>query len=95
MSKTLCLLDNNRIGIDLDHHLVQEFGEASRNRYWGIFEALRHDLGYADYLGALQRYRVETMNDPRSLLMTSFPVDYPFAVRLYPGTIEVIAHRRP
>lgn len=44
------LLDNDRIGIDLDHHLAQEFGEESRNRYWKIFEALRHDLGYADYL---------------------------------------------
>jgi len=88
------LLDNDRIGIDLDHHLVQEFGEESRNRYWEIFEALRHDLGYADYLGALQRYRVETMNDPRLLLMSSFLVDYPFAARLYPGTLEVIAHLR-
>ena len=59
-----------------------------------IFESLRRDLGYADYLGALQRYRVVNMNDPRLLLMSSFLVDYPFAARLYPGALEVIAHLR-
>jgi FMN phosphatase YigB (HAD superfamily) len=88
------LLDNDRIVTDLDHHLAQEFGEESRNRYWNIFEALRQNLGYADYLGALQRYRVETMHDPRLLLMSSFLVDYPFAARVYPGALEVIGHLR-
>ena len=86
------LLDNDHIGTDLSHHLAQEFGEKNRDRYWGIFEALRKDLGYADYLGALQRYRVETMNDPRLLMMSSFLVDYPFAERLYPGALDLLAH---
>jgi FMN phosphatase YigB (HAD superfamily) len=89
------LLDNDRIVTDLDHHLAQEFGEESRNRYWNTFEALRHDLGYADYLGALQRYRVETLHDPRLLLMSSFLVDYPFAARVYPGALAVVDHLRP
>ncbi len=88
------LLDNDRIVADLSAHLVQAFGAESRDRYWKIFEALRVELGYADYLGALQRYRVGAMNDPRLLMMSSFLVDYPFAERLYPGALDVIAHLR-
>jgi FMN phosphatase YigB (HAD superfamily) len=88
------LLDNDRIAADLGEHLAQEFGDESRDRYWEIFEALRLELGYADYLGALQRYRLGALNDPRLLLMSSFLVDYPFADRLYPGALEVIAHLR-
>ena len=86
------LLDNDHIVADLNAHLVQAFGNENRDHYWKIFEALRAELGYADYLGALQRYRVGTMNDPRLLLMSSFLVDYPFAKRLYAGALEVIAH---
>lgn len=88
------LLDNDRIAADLGDHLAREFGDASRDRYWEIFEALRNELGYADYLGALQRYRVSVTNDPRLLGMSSFLVDYPFAERLYPGVLDVIAHLR-
>ena len=92
------LLDNDRVQADLRNHLEREFGAASRDRYWGIFEALRTELGYADYLGALQRYRCGevsgAMNDPRLLLMSSFLVDYPFADRLYPGALDAIAHLR-
>lgn len=88
------LLDNDRIVADLSEHLAQVFGDESRNRYWKIFEALRVELGYADYLGALQRYRVGAMNDPHLLMMSSFLVDYPFAERLYPGALDVIAHLR-
>jgi FMN phosphatase YigB (HAD superfamily) len=92
------LIDNDRVQEDLRDHLAREFGTESRDRYWAIFEALRVELGYADYLGALQRYRREdasgVMNDPRLLLMSSFLVDYPFADRLYPGALEVIAHLR-
>ena len=89
------LLDNDRIIADLRLHLEQEFGVASSDRYWMIFEKLRDQLGYADYLGALQRYRVEMeqggAGDQRLLLMSSFLVDYPFADRLYPHALEVIA----
>jgi len=92
------LLDNDRVQDDLRNHLEREFGAASRDRYWAIFEALRTELGYADYLGALQRYRCQevsgAMNDPRLLLMSSFLVDYPFADRLYPGALDAIAHLR-
>jgi FMN phosphatase YigB (HAD superfamily) len=85
------LLDNDRIIADLGDHLAHEFGEESRDRYWEVFEALRIELGYADYLGALQRYRAAGMNDPRLLLMSAFLMDYPFAARLYPGALDVIA----
>ena len=88
------LLDNDRIAADLGDHLAREFGNESRDRYWAIFEALRVELGYADYLGALQRYRFAAMNDPRLLMMSAFLVDYPFAECLYPGALDVIAHLR-
>lgn len=86
------LLDNDRIVDHLDDHLRHEFGAESRDRYWTIFETLRTELGYADYLGALQRYRLEALHDPRLLQMSSFLVDYPFADRLYAGALDVIAH---
>jgi FMN phosphatase YigB (HAD superfamily) len=88
------LLDNDRIEADLRNHLEREFGPESRDWYWAIFEALRAELGYADYLGALQRYRLGDLNDPRLLLMSSFLVDYPFAKRLYPGSVDVVKHLR-
>lgn len=88
------LLDNDRVIDDLRAHLANEFGPENRDRYWEIFEALRAELGYADYLGALQRYRLGALNDPRLLLMSSFLVDYPFADRLYPNALGVIEHLR-
>jgi hypothetical protein len=88
------LLDNDRIVDDLQRHLESEFGAPSAHRYWAIFEALRGELGYADYLGALQRYRIDAergdSSDQRLLLMSGFLVDYPFAERLYPRALEVI-----
>jgi FMN phosphatase YigB (HAD superfamily) len=90
------LLDNDRIYEDLGKHLEREFNKPGRDRYWAIFEALRAELGYADYLGTLQRYRSESTNggmtDSRLLLMSSFLVDYPFADRLYSDVIDTIAH---
>jgi FMN phosphatase YigB (HAD superfamily) len=88
------LLDNDRVEDDLKSHLEREFGAESRDRYWTIFEELRAELGYADYLGALQRYRLEDLCDPRLLTMSSFLVDYPFANRLYPGSLEALEHVR-
>lgn len=88
------LLDNDAVQADLSAHLGQEFGSAQRDRYWSIFEALRAELGYADYLGALQRYRLENLDDPQLLLISAFLIDYPFANRLYPGALEVLAHCR-
>jgi FMN phosphatase YigB (HAD superfamily) len=86
------LLDNDRVQDDLRDHLEREFGPASRERYWTIFEQLRRELEYADYLGALQRYRLEHVGDTRLLLMSSFLLDYPFASRLYPGALDVLRH---
>jgi FMN phosphatase YigB (HAD superfamily) len=85
------LLDNDSVQEDLRNHLAQEFGPECRDRYWAIFEQLRSELGYADYLGALQRYRVEHPRDLRLLHMSSFLIDYPFRDRLYPHALEVIA----
>jgi FMN phosphatase YigB (HAD superfamily) len=86
------LLDNDAVQQDLSAHLEREFGRAQRDRYWSIFEALRAQLGYADYLGALQRYRLENLDEPQLLLISSFLIDYPFAERLYPQALEVLAH---
>lgn len=86
------LLDNDAVRRDLHEHLGCQFGSEARDRYWVLFEELRAELGYADYLGALQRYRLEAMTEPRLLLMSSFLVDYPFAERLYPKALSVLAH---
>ncbi len=90
------LLDNDQIVTDLRRHLEREFGVGSADRYWSIFEELRGELGYADYLGALQRYRgdTETGDGPdaqRLLLMSKFLIDYPFTERLYPGALAAVA----
>jgi hypothetical protein len=86
------LLDNDYVENDLRHHIEREFGAETRNRYFAILEELRTELGYTDYLGALQRYRLEDMCDPRLLMMSSFLVDYPFADRVYPGSFTVLKH---
>ena len=84
------LLNNDEIDRDLQRHLRQEFGADCEARYWQIFEDLRAELGYADYLGTLQRYRLEHPRDPHLLEMSLFLVDYPFADRLYPGALDVV-----
>ena len=86
------LLDNDRIVADFDVHLVQQLGQAGRDRYWVVFESLREELGYADYLGACQRFRVGATNDFRLLRVPLFLIDYPFADRLYPQCLELIKH---
>jgi hypothetical protein len=88
------LLDNDRVQDDLRNHLEHEFGAGTRDRYFAILDNLYAELGYADYLGALQRYRLEDMCDPRLLMMSSFLVDYPFDDRLYPGTLDALDHVR-
>jgi hypothetical protein len=88
------LFDNDHFERDLQHHLKQQLGVERQARYWEIFEELRTELGYADYLGAVQRLRVECLRDPRLLQISSFLLDYPFADRLYPGALDVIARLR-
>jgi FMN phosphatase YigB (HAD superfamily) len=86
------LLDNDRVIEDMRRFLEKEVGEAQHARYWELFEGLREELGYADYLGALQRYRIENTNDPHLLCISHFLVNYPFANRLYPGSLDVVEH---
>ena len=84
------LLDNDRVTADLKRFLEVEVGHEKTRRYWQIFEDLRNELGYADYLGALQRYRAENPRDPHVLHLSSYLIDYPFANRLYPESLDVI-----
>jgi FMN phosphatase YigB (HAD superfamily) len=86
------LLNNDHVSRDLKHHLVTKIGEGSAMRYWEIFEQLRKELGYADYLGALQRYRIENPRDPKVLAVSRFMIDYPFANRLFPGSLDAVAY---
>ena len=86
------LLDNDRVIRDLRRHLESGVGQEHSDHYWKIFEELRNELGYADYLGALQRYRVEHPRDPNLLTVSYFLVNYPFANRLYPNSLDAIEH---
>ena len=88
------LLDNDRVTADLRRYLEREVGVERQERYWAIFEQLRSELGYADYLGALQRYRLENPRDAHLLAVSSFLVNYPFANRLFPESLDVIDHLR-
>jgi FMN phosphatase YigB (HAD superfamily) len=88
------LVDNDGIQQDLKDHLEQTYGLAARERYWTILEGLMTELGYRDYIGALQRFRVEHPRDVELLAMSSFLMDYPFAGRLYPHALEVLARLR-
>ena len=88
------LLNNDQVTADLQKHLEEEVGARGANVYWDIFEKLRNELGYADYLGALQRYRIQYPHDLRLLTVSRFLINYPFANRLYPNGLDVIAHVR-
>jgi FMN phosphatase YigB (HAD superfamily) len=85
------LLDNDRVIEDLRKFLGDKFGPERQASYWRIFESLRAELGYADYLGALQRYRLQMPRDPHILDISSFLIDYPFADRLFPGALDALA----
>jgi FMN phosphatase YigB (HAD superfamily) len=86
------LIDNDRVQAHLSEHLEQTYGNAARDRYWELFEQLRSELGYADYLGALERYRMEDLHRPELLRMSNWLVDYPFAERLYPRALDAVKH---
>ena len=86
------LLDNDRVAADLQRHLASEIGADGAQEYWQIFEELRTELGYADYLGALQRYRSEHPRAPHLLSVSDFLINYPFAERLFPDALKVIEH---
>jgi FMN phosphatase YigB (HAD superfamily) len=86
------LLDNDRVAADLQRHLASEIGATGVQEYWRIFEQLRAELGYADYLGALQRYRTEHPHAQQLLCLSDFLISYPFADRLFPDALKVIQH---
>ncbi len=85
------LVDNDRVQAELMRQLEHDVGPDSNRQYWTIFEELRAELGYADYLGALQRYRVRNPRDFRILAVSDFLINYPFANRLYPNSLDVVA----
>jgi hypothetical protein len=86
------LLDNDRVTEDLKRHLNQHVGPERQRCYWEFFEQLRSELGYADYLGALQRYRIAYPRDPGLLTVSHFLVNYPFATRLFPDSLDAVEH---
>jgi len=88
------LLENDRIQADLKHHIERELGTQCRDRFWAIQEELFEELGYCDYLGALQRFRIEHPYEPHLVTAANFLVDYPFANRLYPGALDVLERLR-
>ena len=88
------LIDNDGIQQDLKDHIEQTYGLAARDRYWRILEDLFAEVGYRDYIGALQRYRSEHPYEVELLSMSGFLMDYPFADRLFPGALEVLKRLR-
>lgn len=88
------LLDNDHVTADLKQYLKREVGEERQQRYWAIFEQLRAEVGYADYLGALQRYRADYPRDPRLLAVSHFLLEYPFANRLFPNSLDAVEHAK-
>jgi FMN phosphatase YigB (HAD superfamily) len=88
------LLDNDRVTEDLKRYLANKVGPASAQHYWEIFEQLRTELGYADYLGALQRYRLDRPRDPKLLAVSHFMINYPFANRLFPESLDAVEYAK-
>ena len=86
------LVDNDGVQDDFQDHFTKAFGPGGWDRYWALLQEMRHELGYVDYLGALQRYRLHDVSDSRLLLMSQFLLDYPFEARLYPGALDVLRH---
>src|SRR5262249_55222265 len=86
------LLDNDQVVADLMRYLEREIGDERQQRYWKYFEQLRTELGYADYLGALQRYRMEYPRDSHILAVSHYLIDYPFADCLFPNSLDAVKH---
>lgn len=86
------LLNNDRVTEDLKRYLTRQVGQERQQHYWDFFEQIRAELGYADYLGALQRYRIEYPRDPSLLTVSHFLINYPFAARLYPDSLDAVEY---
>ena len=88
------LLDNDHVIEDLKVFLKREVGPERARCYRAIFEKQRRHLGYADYLGALQRFRRDYPRDPSLLKISRYLIDYPFARRLFPQSLAVTEYVR-
>src|ERR1700761_1192333 len=86
------LLDNDHVESDIKAYLTQNFGAAERDNYWRHLEELRSELSYVDYLGALERFRLEMMHRPEVLRMSNWLIDYPFIERAYPGAFDAVKY---
>jgi FMN phosphatase YigB (HAD superfamily) len=86
------LIDNDRVTADLKRYLMREVGAGRADQYFEIFERLRAELGYSDYLGALQQYRLAHPRDPHLLALSSYLINYPFANRLFPESMDALDH---
>jgi len=86
------LLDNDQVQADLDAHIAKLFGAEAAKTYWNLYEALREKLGYADYLGAIQQFRLECDDEVRAQDLAAWLLSYPFADRAYPGAFDAVAH---
>jgi FMN phosphatase YigB (HAD superfamily) len=86
------LIDNDRVAADLQRHLASEIDAEGAQEYWRIFEQLRSELGYADYLGALQRYRDKHPRALHLMCVSDFLINYSFIERLFPDALKVIEH---
>jgi FMN phosphatase YigB (HAD superfamily) len=84
------LLDNDAVEADFHRHLAAQLGQERAERYWTIFEELRSELGYADYLGALQRLRGAYPHEPHLLQASTYVIEYPFAERVYAGALDTV-----
>ncbi len=86
------LLDNDAVKADLGKHVLDTFGPEACNRFWDIYEEQRAKHGYADFLGTLERFRLEHLGEPRALLLANWLMGYPFAERLYPEALAAVEH---
>jgi FMN phosphatase YigB (HAD superfamily) len=86
------LLDNDGFAADLTARLDRDFGAMERERYWSIYNKLRDELGFADYLGALQQFRLGHEYHPGLVPLSNFLLDYPFAEKVFPGALDALAH---
>ncbi len=86
------LLDNDAMKADLGQHVLDIFGQAGAKRFWTIYEEQRVKHGYADFLGTLERFRLEHLGQPRAMLLANWLMAYPFAERLYPEALPAVRH---
>ena len=86
------LLDNDRVKSDLKEKVLQDFGQEACNRFWAIYEEQRKKHIYADFIGTLERFRLEHLHDPKALRLSLWMMHYPFADRLFPDALAVVRH---